>query len=108
MVLTELTMQAQQKKVYAIGAKYGGLKGGEENGKKGYFLTYMIAYIRDFAFQYYFMAESFETSVPWSNVLELCTKVKERIRTECKAAGITYPPFSTCRVTQVRSQIVFV
>lgn len=54
-----------EKKVYAIATKFGGLAGGEENGKRGYFLTYMIAYIRDFGFDYYFMAESFETSVPW-------------------------------------------
>jgi alkyldihydroxyacetonephosphate synthase len=33
------------KKVYGIASKYG-LLGGEENGKRGYFLTFMIAYIR--------------------------------------------------------------
>jgi len=90
----------QQKRVYDIATKFHGLKGGEENGRRGYFLTYMIAYIRDFAFQYYFMAESFETSVPWSNVLEVCNKVKDRIRNSCKEKGIKYNPFVTCRVTQ--------
>jgi len=90
----------QESRVYAIAAKHGGLKGGEENGKRGYFLTYMIAYIRDFGFNYYFMAESFETSVPWSNVLTLCNSVKQRIYTACKEHGITYTPFVTCRVTQ--------
>jgi alkyldihydroxyacetonephosphate synthase len=90
----------QQKKVYAISAKFNGLKGGEENGRRGYFLTYMIAYIRDFSFQYSFMAESFETSVPWSNVGELCYKVKDRIRRSCTEKGVKYPPFITCRVTQ--------
>ncbi len=64
-------VEIQQKKVYAIAAQYGGIKGGEENGKRGYFLTYMIAYIRDFGFDYWLISESFETAVPWSQVCSL-------------------------------------
>jgi hypothetical protein len=37
---------AQQEKIYALALKHGGVKGGEENGKKGYNLTYFIAYLR--------------------------------------------------------------
>jgi alkyldihydroxyacetonephosphate synthase len=44
------------------------MRAGKENGERGYFLTYVIAYLRDFALLYSFIAESFETSVPWSNV----------------------------------------
>jgi alkyldihydroxyacetonephosphate synthase len=62
----------QEKHVYKIAKKYGGLSGGSENGIRGYFLTFMIAYLRDFAAQYKFVAESFETSCPWSNVSSLC------------------------------------
>jgi alkyldihydroxyacetonephosphate synthase len=29
-----------------IGAKFGGISAGEENGKRGYTLTFVIAYIR--------------------------------------------------------------
>jgi len=42
-----------------------GLPGGAENGERGYMLTFAIAYIRDLGFDYYIVAESFETSVPW-------------------------------------------
>lgn len=42
-----------------------GLPGGSENGERGYMLTFAIAYIRDLGFEYYIVAESFETSVPW-------------------------------------------
>jgi len=90
----------QEKKVYEIAAKHGGLKGGEENGKRGYFLTYMIAYIRDFGFKFGFIAESFETSVPWSNLLDLCKNVKQRVIQCCKENGVTNSPFVSCRVTQ--------
>lgn len=41
------------------------MKAGEENGERGFFLTYVIAYIRDLAALYNFIAESFETSCPW-------------------------------------------
>ena len=40
----------QEENAYRIASKFGGIKGGEENGIRGYFLTFMIAYIRDFAF----------------------------------------------------------
>lgn len=39
----------------------------------------MIAYIRDFCLMYNQVAESFETSCPWSQVSNLCKNVKESI-----------------------------
>jgi len=63
------------KRVMAISRKYNGMAGGAENGQKGYLLTYLIAYTRDFAFDYNVVAESFETSVPWSNVVSMQANV---------------------------------
>jgi len=60
------TVAAQMKKMFSIAKKYSGLSGGAENGVKGYYLTYMIAYIRDFCLNHSIVAESFETSSPWS------------------------------------------
>lgn len=93
-------IKQQEKTIYTIAAKYGGLKAGETNGIRGYFLTYMIAYLRDFGFDYQFMAESFETSVPWDHVYAVCQNVKNRIREDAKEQGIKFPPFVSCRVTQ--------
>jgi alkyldihydroxyacetonephosphate synthase len=39
----------------------------------------MIGYLRDFGFRYYFIAESFETSLPWKDVSKMCTAVGKRI-----------------------------
>lgn len=64
------------------------MKAGETNGIRGYFLTFMIAYIRDFAAQYKFAAESFETSVPWSKVGALCANVKDKIIQSCREKGV--------------------
>ena len=56
----------QMADMFRIAAKYGGISGGSENGLKGYQLTYLIAYIRDIIMEYGAVAESFETSCPWS------------------------------------------
>ncbi|CAF3754184.1 unnamed protein product [Rotaria socialis] len=90
----------REKFVYDIAQKYNGIPAGEENGLKGYTLTFMIAYLRDIGLDYRIVAESFETSVPWDRVIDLCRNVKKRIITECEKHGVKYPPFSSCRVTQ--------
>jgi alkyldihydroxyacetonephosphate synthase len=91
----------QQKDVYRIAARHGGMKAGSENGRRGYQLTYSIAYIRDFLMNYYIIAESFETSVAWSDALALCTKVKARLVEEYARRKLPGKPFITARVTQI-------
>ncbi|XP_054578771.1 alkyldihydroxyacetonephosphate synthase, peroxisomal isoform X3 [Eptesicus fuscus] len=59
-----------EKQVYDIAAKFGGLAAGEDNGQRGYLLTYVIAYIRDLGLEYYVVGESFETSAPWDRVTQ--------------------------------------
>lgn len=97
---TREEVDRQSRFVYNIAAKYGGIKGGEDNGKRGYFLTYMIAYLRDWGFNYWYIGESFETSVPWSNVHQLVRNVKQKLRQSCEEKGIAHPPFVSARVTQ--------
>ena len=58
--------ELQERDMYRIAKKYQGLAAGADNGIKGYQLTYMIAYIRDFCLLNNVVAESFETSCPWS------------------------------------------
>jgi len=94
-------IKQQESLVYAIAAKYGGMKAGAENGIRGYFLTYMIAYLRDFGMNYQFIGESFETSVPHERVLETCERTKKRIATAARTAGVQSEPFISCRVTQL-------
>ena len=89
-----------QAQVYALGRKHGGMVGGEANGIRGYFLTYMIAYVRDFAMRYWFLAESFETSVPWGQVMAVCENTKATIRGACRRHGVKGPIYVSCRVTQ--------
>uniref|UniRef100_A0A8C7J173 Alkylglycerone-phosphate synthase n=1 Tax=Oncorhynchus kisutch TaxID=8019 RepID=A0A8C7J173_ONCKI len=59
-----------EKEVYDIAATFGGLAAGEDNGQRGYLLTFVIAYLRDLGMDYCVVAESFETSVPWDRVTQ--------------------------------------
>jgi alkyldihydroxyacetonephosphate synthase len=98
---TRAEVDHQQREVYRIAARRRGMKAGSENGRRGYQLTYSIAYIRDFLMNYYIIAESFETSVPWSNALALCKNVRQRLAEEYAKRGLPGKSFLSARVTQV-------
>jgi alkyldihydroxyacetonephosphate synthase len=91
----------QEKLVYQLAKKHKGFKGGAENGKRGYMLTFGIAYIRDFVLQHNILAESFETSVPWSQAQELVDRVKRAIYDAHDERKLPGRPFVSCRVTQI-------
>ena len=91
----------QKKKTLALAKRFGGISGGSENGKSGYSLTFNIAYIRDFALDYGVLGESFETSVPWSNLSTLCDNVKKLVFRKHKEKNLPGSPFISCRVTQL-------
>ncbi len=100
---TRAEVEQQQRDLYRIAGRHGGMKAGGDNGRRGYQLTYSIAYIRDFLMLYYIIAESFETSVSWSDALALCDNVKGRLNDEYKRRGLPGKPFVTARVTQIYS-----
>ena len=94
-------VQSQENTLYRLAARHGGMKAGGDNGRKGYQLTFGIAYIRDFIMNHYVIAESFETSMPWSKAIQLQDNVKRRVLREHAARNLPGKPFITCRVTQV-------
>jgi alkyldihydroxyacetonephosphate synthase len=94
-------VEQQQRDVYRIATRHHGMKAGAENGRRGYQLTFSIAYIRDFLMNYYIIAESFETSVPWTNALEMCANVRRRLSEEYARRGLPGKPFLSARVTQL-------
>lgn len=91
----------QEQTLYQIAKQHGGMKAGATNGERGYQLTFGIAYIRDLTFEYWAIAESFETSVPWSRALELYERVRARVHREHEARRLPGNPFFTGRITQV-------
>ena len=81
--------------------KYEGISGGEEAGKRGFMMTFVVTYIRDIVLEYRVFGESFETFCPWDNVLTLYKNVMARIKTVCKEQGCTTIPMTSMRVTQL-------
>ncbi|XP_031354395.1 alkyldihydroxyacetonephosphate synthase isoform X2 [Photinus pyralis] len=92
-------VQMQEKKIYEIGSKFGGIPAGQTNGERGYMLTFVIAYIRDLGLEFNVLAESFETSVPWDRAVSLCRNVKYVVGEECKKLNIEHY-LMAARVTQ--------
>lgn len=91
----------QKKCIRKIARKFGGVSAGPQVGRAGYDLTFAIAYLRDFALSYHFMAESFETFVPWSKLEVLVERTKARIRIEHQERYLPGKPLISCRVTQL-------
>ena len=98
---TKGEVDRQEKTVYRLAKRHKGMKGGAENGKRGYLLTFGIAYIRDFVLQHNILGESFETSVPWSQAQSLVDRVKRRIYEVHDERKLPGRPFVSCRVTQI-------
>jgi len=94
-------VELQQKTVYATAKKHNGLKAGEADGKRGYLMTFVVAYIRDIVMDYYFVAESFETSIPYSKALTMVAAVKKRVKDLGQKWGLEYEPYISARITQL-------
>jgi alkyldihydroxyacetonephosphate synthase len=94
-------VRRQERSIYRIASRHRGMKAGAENGRRGYQLTFSIAYIRDFMLEHYVLAESFETSVAWSHVEDLVENVKQRLWQEHAKRSLPGKPFISARVTQL-------
>uniref|UniRef100_A0A183C7J5 Alkylglycerone-phosphate synthase n=1 Tax=Globodera pallida TaxID=36090 RepID=A0A183C7J5_GLOPA len=90
-------VERQQKRLVNVAEQFGGMGAGEENGRYGYRLTFAIAYLRDMAMDHAVIGESFETSVPWSRVSDVCRNVRTLLVHEARRHGIKYPVMATCR-----------
>ncbi|XP_019545957.3 alkyldihydroxyacetonephosphate synthase-like [Aedes albopictus] len=92
-------VESHEKLIYSIAGKYGALNAGSKNGEKGYVMTFVVAYIRDFGWDFNIMADSFETSISWDRCLSLCQNVQSCVTKECERHGIRRLMISY-RVTQ--------
>ena len=90
----------QKRVIFAMAKKHGAISGGSKNGKRGYTLTFGIAYIRDFLNQFHLMGETFETSVPWDRIHQVCQAARATLIEECQAHQVRGTPYLAYRVTQ--------
>lgn len=87
--------------VSKLSRRFGGIRIGSDTGKSGYDLTFLVAYLRDFAMTYHILGESFETFVPWSKVGIVIQATKNRIHKEHSARYLPGRPFIGSRITQL-------
>ena len=93
-------VRAQEKAIFSLAKRFGGLSAGASNGKRGYSLTFGIAYIRDFVTRFGILGETFETSVPWDRIHDVCDGVREEVDRQLAAHEVEGRPYLTYRVTQ--------
>ncbi|MGE0489569.1 MAG: FAD-binding oxidoreductase [Vulcanimicrobiota bacterium] len=91
----------QQKILYKLAWEHGGFPGGEANGKRGYMLTYAIAYIRDFLAQYHILGETYETTVPWTHIHQVIEAVKTTAEKAHRENNLPGRPYVSPRITQI-------
>ncbi|MBE9144077.1 FAD-binding oxidoreductase [Planktothrix mougeotii] len=91
----------QQANIYALAKKYQGLVSGAENGHRGYMLTYAIAYMRDFLLKFYIIGETFETSVSWSQIHQLCHAVDQTLKEQHQKFNLPGKPYLSYRISQI-------
>ena len=90
----------QEKVIMRTSKRYKALNGGATNGQRGYRLTFGIAYIRDFFGQFNILGESFETSIAWDRIHDVCGAVRQRLIDQCREHGVDGTPYLGYRVTQ--------
>lgn len=98
---TPTEVRAQEASLAEIAARHQGFFAGASNGKRGYNLTFAIAYIRDFMTKLQVLGETLETTLPWDKIHDVIEAVKaetQRIHREC---GLPGKPFLSYRVTQL-------
>ncbi|MEE2839132.1 MAG: FAD-binding oxidoreductase [Acidobacteriota bacterium] len=91
----------QEANIYNLAKQYKGMAAGAENGKRGYMLTYAIAYIRDFLGDFYVLGETFETSAPWSKIHQVCKAAEEKLQHRHQEFNLPGTPYLSYRITQL-------
>lgn len=94
-------VKRQCKEIVRIAKRHGGLWGGEANGKRGYALTYAIAYIRDFLSQYGIIGETLETTVPWNAIPAVISALEQCALDMHARYKLPGTPYISARITQL-------
>lgn len=93
-------VRQQARGLFGLLGQHGGLSGGPENGRRGYAVTFAIAYIRDFLNKLGILGETFETSAPWSRIHDITGAVEAELRRLCTERGVPGRPYLSYRISQ--------
>ena len=93
-------VRQQKRTVFGLAKRHGGISGGAANGRRGYALTFGIGYIRDFVSQFNIVGETFETSVSWNRIHDVCKGVTDELARQLARHKVRGSPYLSYRVTQ--------
>ena len=91
----------QEKNILKLAKQHGGLVGGPGNGKRGYLLTFAIAYVRDFLTDFHIIGETMETTVPWSKIKPVCEAASNTLFELHKKHNLPGKPYISYRIPQI-------
>ena len=91
----------QEKNILKLAKQHGGLVGGPGNGKRGYLLTFAIAYVRDFLTDFHIIGETMETTVPWSKIKPVCESASNTLFELHKKHNLPGKPYISYRIPQI-------
>ena len=91
----------EEKVIKLLAKQHKALIAGEQNGKRGYLLTNLIAYIRDFLSDRSIIGETMETTVPWNKIEIVAEAIEKELKSQHKKNKLPGKPFFSYRVTQL-------
>ena len=94
-------VEYQRKNIKNLARKYNGLLGGRKEGKVGYNITMVIAYIREFFVPQGILGETLETAVPWSKVNQVKDEANKLLTKLHKEYNLPGKPFFCSRVSKI-------
>jgi alkyldihydroxyacetonephosphate synthase len=97
---TAAEVRQQSRTLFGLLKAHGGLSGGPENGRRGFAVTFAIAYIRDFLNTLGIFGETMETSAPWSRIHDITGAVEAELRRMCAERGVAGTPYLSYRLSQ--------
>jgi len=92
---------AQRRALAALAARHRGFFAGSSNGKRGYNLTFAIAYIRDFLAKLNVLGETLESTLPWDKIHSIVAAVQAEARKFHEENGLPGKPYVSYRITQL-------
>ena len=94
-------VEHQRKNIKKLARKYNGLLGGRKEGKVGYNITMVIAYIRELFVPQGILGETLETAVPWSKVNQVKDEANKLLTKLHKEYNLPGKPFFCSRVSKI-------
>ena len=94
-------VEYQRKNIKRLAKKYNGLLGGSKEGKVGYNITMVIAYIREFFVPQGILGETLETAVPWSKINQVKDEANKLLTELHKKYDLQGKPFFCSRISKI-------